>query len=94
VLVLEPEEDALLLDNVAVAPAAQGRGIGRKLIALAERRARELGLPKVRLYTNAKMTENLRMYPALGYVEVGRGGEGGFHRVFFEKPVGHVRTGH
>jgi ribosomal protein S18 acetylase RimI-like enzyme len=87
VLVLVPEPESLLLENVAVAPAAQGRGIGRALVLFAERRARELGLAKVTLYTNARMTENLSFYPALGYVEVDRRCEHGFERVFFEKTL-------
>lgn len=33
------------------------------------------------LYTNEKMTENLSIYPKLGYVEVGRRTENGFNRV-------------
>jgi N-acetylglutamate synthase-like GNAT family acetyltransferase len=36
ILVLIPEEHAMLLDNVAVSPHAQGRGHGRALIAFAE----------------------------------------------------------
>jgi N-acetylglutamate synthase-like GNAT family acetyltransferase len=87
VLVLRPQPDWLLLENVAVAPSAQGRGIGRALIAFAEERARELALPKVTLYTNARMTENLSLYAALGYVEVDRRREHGFERVFFEKAI-------
>jgi N-acetylglutamate synthase-like GNAT family acetyltransferase len=85
VLVLRPQPTSLLLENVAVAPAAQGRGIGRSLIAFAEQRSRELGLATVSLYTNARMTENLSFYPGLGYVEVDRRREHGFDRVFFEK---------
>jgi N-acetylglutamate synthase-like GNAT family acetyltransferase len=87
VLVLRPQRDSLLLENVAVAPAEQGRGIGRALIAFAEQRAGELGLAKVALYTNAQMTENLSLYPALGYLEVDRRRDGGFERVFFEKAI-------
>ena len=49
----------LLLERVAVRPAAQGRGIGARLLAFAEERARGLGLREIRLYTNAAMTENL-----------------------------------
>ena len=85
VVVLRPQTDALVLENVAVAPDKQGRGIGRALIAFAEQRARELKLTKVSLYTNARMTENVARYPRLGYVEVARRRERGFERVFFEK---------
>jgi N-acetylglutamate synthase-like GNAT family acetyltransferase len=87
VLVLRPQPDGLLLENVAVAPAWQGRGVGRVLMAFAEQRAAELRLPKVRLYTNALMTENLSFYPALGYLEVDRRHDEGFNRVFFEKDI-------
>jgi GNAT superfamily N-acetyltransferase len=87
ILVVEPRDEALLLENVAVAPAAQGRGIGRALVAFAERRARDLGLGKVELYTNARMSENLAFYPRIGYVKVDRRCEGGFDRVFFEKTL-------
>ena len=52
-LVLEDAQDsALLLDNVAVAPSAQGKGYGRALIAFAEAEARRRGHGEVRLYTH------------------------------------------
>jgi ribosomal protein S18 acetylase RimI-like enzyme len=85
VLVLEGQDDALLLENVAVAPAHQRRGVGRRLIAFAEERARSLGLSAIRLYTNERMTENIRLYSRLGYVETGRRDEDGFARVYFTK---------
>jgi GNAT superfamily N-acetyltransferase len=85
VLVLRPAPGSLLLENVAVEPSWQGHGIGRELIAFAERHARELGLPEVVLYTNERMTENLGFYPRLGYVETERRVEDGFSRVYFAK---------
>src|SRR5690348_7939609 len=69
VLVTHPDADHLLVENVAVAPPHQGRGLGRVLLDRAEAQARELGLPELRLYTNEAMVENLAMYPRLGYVE-------------------------
>ena len=81
------EAGYLLLENVAVLPAAQGRGIGAQLLALAEDRARALGVPEIRLYTNAAMTENLTYYPRYGYTETHRAQQDGFQRVFFRKPV-------
>ena len=77
----------LLLDNVAVLPAAQGRGIGAQLLALAEEQARGLGLREIRLYTNETMTENLAYYPRHGYAETHRAEPDGFNRVFFRKPI-------
>lgn len=43
VLVLIPQDGAMLLDDVAVAPAARGTGLGRLLIEFAEREAIEAG---------------------------------------------------
>ena len=87
VIVLIPGGDHLLVENVAVAPNAQGRGLGRELMAFAERRAAELGMAELRLYTNQLMTENLALYPALGYAETGRRVEDGFARVYFSKRI-------
>ena len=41
--------EALLIQNVAVAPASQGKGHGRRLIAFAEEEARRRGYDEVRL---------------------------------------------
>ncbi len=84
-IILIPQPGHLLLENVAVLPAAQGRGIGARLLALAEEHACRLGLPEIRLYTNAAMTENLAYYARHGYTETHRGQQDGFHRVFFRK---------
>jgi ribosomal protein S18 acetylase RimI-like enzyme len=82
---MRPAEDHLFVDNVAVAPGQQGRGLGRELVAFAEEKAAEHGLPEVRLYTNEKMHENLDIYARLGFEETGRGLDGGYRRVFMRK---------
>lgn len=87
IIVLLPKDDHLLLDNVAVDPALQGRGIGRALMAFAEKEAQRRGYRELRLYTHEKMTENLAMYSALGWHETGRGEEAGYRRVFFRKTI-------
>src|SRR3954451_24010387 len=86
-VVLDAEPDHLLLDNVAVDPAFQGRGIGRLLLEHAERRAAELGLPEIRLFTHETMTENQAIYAARGFVETHRRTDHGFRRGFMSKPV-------
>jgi ribosomal protein S18 acetylase RimI-like enzyme len=85
VLVMRPAEDHLFVDNVAVAPGHQGRGLGRELLAFADQRAEREGLPEVRLYTNEEMHENLAVYARLGFEESGRGLDGGYRRVFMRK---------
>jgi ribosomal protein S18 acetylase RimI-like enzyme len=76
-----PEHDAYFIDNLAVDPAAQGKGLGRRLIDHAANEAGRLHLPALRLYTNVQMVENLSMYARMGFVETHRAVEDGYHRV-------------
>jgi ribosomal protein S18 acetylase RimI-like enzyme len=62
-----PQPDHLLIENVAVLPAFQKRGLGRWLMAHAEALAASLGLPEMRLYTNKDFATNVRLYLGLGY---------------------------
>jgi GNAT superfamily N-acetyltransferase len=62
------EGDQLLVENVAVSTEFQGRGLGSRLMAHAEDIARQLGHRRIRLYTNQRFTENIRLYSRLGYV--------------------------
>jgi ribosomal protein S18 acetylase RimI-like enzyme len=86
-IVLVVYQGYLLIENIAVLPSAQRRGIGARLLALAEDEARANGLGEIRLYTNEGMTENLAYYPRRGYVETHRAEEEGFRRVFFSKQL-------
>jgi ribosomal protein S18 acetylase RimI-like enzyme len=85
VIVLMSEEGSLLVENVAVSPAAQGNGYGRRLMEFAEQQARSRGLRRLTLYTNEMMTENLAIYSRLGYRETARRTEGGYRRVYMDK---------
>ncbi|GAA5117153.1 GNAT family N-acetyltransferase [Alloalcanivorax gelatiniphagus] len=87
-LLLVAEDDAMLLDNVAVLPSHHGRGVGRTLLELAESRAVASGRRRIRLYTHVTMVENQALYERTGYVETHRGGEEGMVRVFYEKELG------
>ncbi|KAI0401897.1 acyl-CoA N-acyltransferase [Xylaria palmicola] len=87
VLVLKPETGAMLLDNVAVAPSAQGLGLGRSLMQHAEQQARGLGYGRIRLYTHEAMTRNIEYYTRTGYVETHRAEERGLKRVFMVKSL-------
>ncbi len=84
-IVMIPKLDHVLVENVAVDPDRHGEGIGRGLLTYAETSARKAGTPALRLYTNAAMSENLVLYPRLGYQEVGRHSDNSFERVFFSK---------
>ncbi len=62
-----PAADHLLIENIAVAPDQQGRGLGRRLLAHAEAVARDLGVAEMRLYTNQRFAENIGLYRRCGY---------------------------
>jgi len=85
IIVLLPTPDYLLLDNIAVSPARQGLGLGRRLLAFAEAEALQRGYHEIRLYTHQTMVENQRLYASLGYEETGRATEAGYDRVFMRK---------
>ena len=61
------EPEALLIENVAVSPACQNRGLGRRLMAHAEGLAAAMGYGEIRLYANARFVENVTFYQRLGY---------------------------
>lgn len=78
---------AFQLENLAVFPDAAGRGVGTALVKFSEDKAREAGLDRLTLYTNAKMSRNLTLYPRLGFSLIDRRHEDGFDRVYFAKSI-------
>ena len=82
-----PREADYFIENIALSPATQGRGLGRLMMAWAEDRARDAGLDRLRLYTNVKMTENVPFYLGIGFEEEDRRIEDGFHRIYFSKQL-------
>jgi GNAT superfamily N-acetyltransferase len=87
VLELILHEDHLLIENVAVAPARQKRGLGSRLMHFAEIQARDLGMTELRLYTNEHFTDNLELYARLGYVETHRQAFRGSDTVYMTKRI-------
>jgi len=87
ITVLLPAMDYLLLDIIAVSPARQGSGLGRRLLAFTEAEALRLGYTEIRLYTHQTMVENQRLYASIGYEETERGTEAGYDRVFMRKQL-------
>ena len=61
------EGDGLLVENLAVSPAFQRRGLGAQLMAHAKAVALSLGHERIRLFTNKRFTENVILYRRLGY---------------------------
>jgi ribosomal protein S18 acetylase RimI-like enzyme len=71
-IVLETHPDHLLIFSVAVRPEAQGKGVGHRLMAFAEERAKAAGLSEIRLYTNGRWERNILIYQRLGYAVTAR----------------------
>ncbi|MQY38805.1 hypothetical protein SRB17_68190 [Streptomyces sp. RB17] len=84
-VVIEAFADHLFLDSIAVRPGAHGTGVGRRLLRFVDARARELGLGEIRLYTNALMWENQKIYPKYGYEVVERRVDGPYDRIHYRK---------
>ena len=87
IIVLIQMADYLVLDNIAISPARQGVGLGRRLFEFAEAEALRRGYHEIRLYTHHTMVENQRLYASIGYEETGRGTEAGYDRVFMRKQL-------
>ncbi|MGP9821019.1 GNAT family N-acetyltransferase [Salinarimonas sp. NSM] len=85
---LVPEPDALLVETIAVRPDLRGTGLGRALLAFAEEEARRRALPRLRLYTNALMAENIALYARHGYRTTHETGEPPMRKVWMEKKIG------
>jgi GNAT superfamily N-acetyltransferase len=85
VLELDDRDDHLWIENVAVDPKRQGRGLGRWLLGFAEGEARRLGRSELRLMTNERYTKNIAMYERYGYRETHREPYRGSDLVHFRK---------
>ena len=59
--------DHVWIENIAVSPELQGKGLGRRLLAHAESVATDLGLSNVKLLTNAAFERNIALYGRVGY---------------------------
>jgi 2-methylisocitrate lyase-like PEP mutase family enzyme/ribosomal protein S18 acetylase RimI-like enzyme len=90
-LALEIRPKSFGLYSIAVDPAAQGSGLGRKLMLFAERRARERGYREISLFTNVRMVSNRAFYRRLGYEETGRAGYSGRNAVTMAKRLDGTR---
>lgn len=84
---LSQKDDSIMVTNLVVDPAAQGRGYGRVLIRYAEKLAHAQGLTAVALYTNVKFVENIAFYTKIGFTDAGRLTGDGWVRVYFRKNI-------
>ena len=63
-----------------MAAGFRGQGLARRLIDVAEARAREMGLPALELQSRVELVENQEAFQAMGFQEVGRTAHPGYDR--------------
>jgi len=78
-----PDVDALYLGRLAVAPAARGKGLAVRLLALVEAQARGLGFGKTRLRVRLDLPANRRLFESNGYEETVRLAHPGYEKPTF-----------
>jgi GNAT superfamily N-acetyltransferase len=90
--VLTPSGDHLLIQAMCVDPEHQGQGLGRSLLAFAEREAKAKELAELRLYTNSKMARNIRIYRRWGFRVSHRESYAWGERVHMRKTLARSKT--
>lgn len=74
------ETESLYIGKLAVLPVAQGKGIGKRLLELAETTARERGLNALRLETRIELTGNHATFTSWGFRKTAENRHVGFDR--------------
>jgi len=80
---LKVRGDYLYISKLAVNEIMRGKGLARKLVDLAEHRAKSMGLSGLELETRVELTENHDTFQCLGFVKSGEGSHDGFVRTTF-----------
>jgi len=77
---LTPKPHALYLGKLTVDADHRGQGLARRLIDLADQRARALNLPLLELQTRVELVENHAAFAAMGFAITARTAHKGFDR--------------
>jgi GNAT superfamily N-acetyltransferase len=75
-----PEAESLYIGKLAILPSEQGKGIGRRLLTLAEATAREHGFNALRLETRIELTGNHATFARWGFTKAAENRHAGFDR--------------
>ena len=76
-----PEPASLYIGKLAVLPEAQGKGIGRRLLAEAESTAAALGLKELRLETRIELVGNHRRFATWGFRKTAENSHADYQRI-------------
>lgn len=82
--------DALYVGKVAVSPALRNSGVARKMIAQAERIAKDKGYRHLELQTRIELVENHRAFAAMGFIKINEYAHEGYSRptsIIMRKPI-------
>lgn len=77
---LADKGDHLYLGKLAIDPAFQGRGIGRRLVEATEDHARRLGRRAIELQARVELVGNHAVFARLGFRETARTAHPGYQR--------------
>jgi len=77
---LTPQEGQLYLGKLAVRADMRGRGLVRRLVAVADARAQALGLSGIALKSRVELTENHAAFEAMGFVKTSEHAHEGYER--------------
>ena len=75
-----PEVDCLYIGKLSVLPTAQGKGLGKQLLGLAEKIARKKSLPALRLETRIELVGNHAVFTSWGFRKTAENAHPGFER--------------
>ena len=75
--------DCFYLGKLAVASDIQGKGYARRLVQLAETRARAKGFSVLELETRIELLENHKTFQRLGFKKTSEGAHHGFDRTTY-----------
>ena len=81
------DDGSAYLKRMWVAPAARGLGVGRRLLADLESRARAAGATTAVLETNGTLAEAIALYRSAGYTEVPPFNDEPYAHHWFAKPL-------
>lgn len=93
---LTPKPGRLYIGKLAVDEAFRRQGLSRQLVALAEDRARALGLGLLELEVRIELTENHRMFEGMGFARSAETSHEGYDRITgitFTRPVARPGAG-
>lgn len=68
----EFDDDCCELQKLYLADSAKGQGLGHRMIAYIENRAREMGYKRMYLETHSNLQAAIHIYEKAGYTEIAR----------------------